>query len=167
MPRPVTMGSLEPATYPTRGRVVPPMTPATPSAPTVADSAAIRPVPPVRHGLLHDTRTIAAYEIRALLLSARTWAPMLIYAGFAALALYGYVQAAENARAAAIDKFGPQASSALDKNTQEIATGILTRFGWGTEEDVAAIFAAKTPLMLVYFFAIASYFLPLLVAIVT
>jgi hypothetical protein len=91
---------------------------------------------------------------------------MAIYAGFAALAVFGYLRAADAARAKAMEVGGLSAAQAFDEKSQEFTTQVLGWLGWATKEDVDAIFAAKVPLLLIFFFAAASYFLPLLVALV-
>jgi len=117
--------------------------------------------------LLHDWWTVFRYELRYLALSVRTWIPMAIYAGFGALAMYAYSAAANEAHERAIAAFGERASEMLEKGAQENTGAVLAFVGWGNAADAAEIFRDKVPLIVIYFFALASYFLPLLVALVT
>jgi len=132
------------------------------NAPKVLDA------PPALAGrALHDLWTVFRYEVRSLALSVRTWIPMAIYAGFGALSMYLYVKASDAAHERAVAIAGDKANELIEKNAEEAVGAMLTFVGWGSSANAAEIFRDKVPLIVVYFFALASYFLPLLVALVT
>jgi hypothetical protein len=55
----------------------------------------------------------------------------------------------------------------LAAGTQEIVGRVLGWVGWGDTGDAAEIFRDRVPLLLLCFFVLASYFLPMLVALVS
>jgi ABC-type transport system involved in multi-copper enzyme maturation permease subunit len=133
-----------------------------PAAAAESITAPRGPSSPIREAWI-----VGRNEFRYLLLSLRTLAPMAIYAGFAALAVYAYLYTANRAREEAIANIGEGAAEYLTQKSQDITGAVLEFVGWGTKGDAAELFRDKVPLIVVFFFAISSYFLPLLVAVVT
>lgn len=118
--------------------------------------------------VLREIGTVVRHEFRTLLLSWRALVPMGIYAGFGGLAMLLFIKIA----GAASEQFqmmgGEEAAGGSLQSLAEQTVGGALRFaGWGNEGDIAEIFRDQVPLLIVFFFVLASYFLPLLVALVS
>ena len=105
------------------------------------------------------------HEFRRLLFSPRTLIPMVIYAGFAALTLLGF-QRIEKTVDEQRDEQHIDDETYRKGKEDALAKG-LSLANWGNEGDAAEIVRDHVPLTIVIFFAISSYFLPLLVAVVS
>lgn len=116
-----------------------------------------------------EIATVFRYELQSLLFSPRTLLPMLIYAGFSVLSMLVFSAAANKARDAfsSAEQAEQAPSGAVDLATSEIVGQVLEFTGWGTKGDAAEMVRDHVPLVVVFFFALASYFLPLLVALVS
>lgn len=117
---------------------------------------------------IREVGTVVRHEFRSLFLSWRALVPMGIYAGFGALAMLIFMKIA----GAASDQFnamgGEEATGGSLQTLAEQTVGGALRFaGWGNEGDIAELFRDQVPLLIVFFFVLASYFLPLLVALVS
>lgn len=114
---------------------------------------------------LHEAWTVFRHELRHLALSLRTLLPMGVYAGFGALTLAIFLYLAGRARTE-IDAQGVPESE-VRRGVETLVAQAFELFGWGTQGDAAEIFRDKVPLAVLFFFLVASYFLPLLVALVS
>lgn len=115
-----------------------------------------------------EITTVLRHEFRTLLLSFRALVPMGIYAGFGALAMLIFMKIANAANEQFQALGGEEATGGSLKEAAEQMIGGALRFaGWGQEGDIAEIFRDEVPLLIVFFFVLASYFLPLLVALVS
>lgn len=93
---------------------------------------------------------------------------MGIYAGFGALSMLIFMKIAGAANAQFQAMGGEEATgSSLQSVAEQTVGGALRFAGWGNEGDIAEIFRDQVPLLIVFFFVLASYFLPLLVALVS
>lgn len=112
--------------------------------------------------------TVLRHEFRALLLSWRALVPMGIYAGFGALAMMVFLKIASAAQSQ-FEALGGEAATggSLDELAEQTIGGVLRFAGWGEQGDIAELFRDQVPLLIVFFFVLASYFLPLLVALVS
>jgi hypothetical protein len=121
-------------------------------------------------GFVAETWVVFRHELRNLLLSVRTLVSAGIYSGFAALVLFGFRKAHEAALAQAASSTGLDASAVSEqllKRKEEVAASILKGFHWGSEGDAAEIVRDHVPLTIIFFFMLASMFLPFLVALVS
>jgi hypothetical protein len=136
------------------------MTDSTPQ-PEAATASAPLPAPSAAREVL----TVFRHEFRALFLSGRTLLPMLVYAGFGAIAMYLFLKAETAAaeRAAALG-VGPKE---IEESLATTLGAVMKFVGWGDEGVAAEIIRDHVPLLILFFFALASFFLPLLVAVVT
>lgn len=122
------------------------------------------PAAPPRPSLPREVATVFRFELRQLLVSLRTAWSMSLYAGFAALAVLSMLWAARKLEAEAREKSG----EALPEEFAELSAAFLLRsFGWGDEGLAAELLRDGVPLIYVAFFGVASWALPLLVALVT
>lgn len=136
------------------------------TGPPLPPALALHPTSPP--GLSREVWTVFRHEFRALLLSTRTLLPMLVYGGFGALSMLGFVKAANSAQAQLDEMGGPEAAGGtLQQAGEEVIGKALEMVGWATSGDVAEIFRDRVPLLELFFFVLASYFLPLLVALVS
>src|SRR5690606_12609677 len=105
------------------------------------------------------------HELRWFLLSPRTILPMVVYAGFGVLAMSVFLFVADRA----LDEIAQQGVTAelVQEQSEEIVASLLEFSGWGNVGDAAEIFRDRVPLLVLFFFVVASYFLPLLVALVS
>jgi ABC-type transport system involved in multi-copper enzyme maturation permease subunit len=92
---------------------------------------------------------------------------MAIYAGFAALSLYAFVTAADRIRDEATKQVGDKALEQIEAQSETMVGQALETTGWGTRGDAAEMMRDNVPLIVIFFFAVASYFLPMLVALVS
>lgn len=117
---------------------------------------------------LSEGWTVFRHELRQFLLRPRTLLLMAVYAGFAALAVRIMLFVSQGARAqleAAGTEGIPQEE--IDRVVEEGVGQALALLGWGTVGDAAELFRDQVPLLVLFFFLLASYFLPLLVALVS
>lgn len=114
---------------------------------------------------LEETWTVFRHELRWFLLSPRTILPMVVYAGFGVLAMSVFLFVADRA----LDEIAQQGVTAelVQEQSEEIVASLLEFSGWGNVGDAAEIFRDRVPLLVLFFFVVASYFLPLLVALVS
>lgn len=124
--------------------------------------------PRAARSIASEVGTVLRHEFRSLLLSWRALVPMGIYAGFGALSMLIFLNIAGAARTQ-FDKLGGEAATgdSLESVAEQTIGGALGFAGWGAEGDIAEIFRDEVPLLIVFFFVLASYFLPLLVALVS
>jgi ABC-type transport system involved in multi-copper enzyme maturation permease subunit len=122
---------------------------------------------PASEEVLREAWIIGRNEFRYLFFTVRTLAPMLIYAAFGALAVFAFIWLGDRAREEVVNQFGDKAVEVLQKRSEELTGSILEFVHWGTKGDAAELFRDKVPLLIVFFFALSSFFLPLLVAVVT
>jgi ABC-type transport system involved in multi-copper enzyme maturation permease subunit len=126
------------------------------------------PSPPVarpRPTLGAEALLVARFELRQLLGSLRTVWSMAIYAGFAGLALLTMLWSLEKLESEVRERSG---GAALPDDFSEQAAGfLLSSLGWGDEGLAAELIRDQVPLLFVAFFGIASWVLPLLVALVS
>jgi hypothetical protein len=130
-------------------------------------------VPPLTarpgHSAGREVAVVFRHELRGFLLSPRTLLPMIIYAGFGVLSMFAFSAIATQMRqkfdevkqAAPADAQTPDFEAAASKAVGQA----LEWTGWGNEGDAAEMVRDHVPLVIVFFFAMASYFLPLLVAL--
>lgn len=115
-----------------------------------------------------EVLTVLRHEFRHLLLSVRTLLPMVIYAGFGGLAMFAFNAVARRAQSEFDTRAAGEALPVdFEQATSEIVGQALALTGWGTTGDAAEMVRDHVPLLVVFFFALASYFLPLLVALVS
>jgi hypothetical protein len=107
------------------------------------------------------------HEIRRFLLSWRTLVPMGIYAGFAALALLFFHRVEEGALEKMRELGSPVTPEALDQAKSQMLEGGLKFVGWGDAGDAQEIVRDHVPVTVLVFFMVSSYFLVLLVALVS
>ena len=112
-----------------------------------------------------EIATVFRHELRTLLLSPRTFVPMLVYAGFGGLAMHLFLKVADEGQKTA-GSLG-LAPDKIDANLAEAVGQVMSFVGWGSYSTGVELVRAHVPLVEVFFFAVASYFLPLLVALVT
>ena len=118
-----------------------------------------------RPGALEQVWTVLRHEWRLLFFSPRMVAPMLVYAGFGALAMFLMVKTGDALREKAAEAgVGPEA---LEEGMSKSLGEVLGLVGWGDAATGAEIGRDHVPLLVLSFFAAASYFLPLLVALVS
>lgn len=116
-------------------------------------------------GFAREWAIVFRHEFRRLLLTPRTFVPMVIYGGFACLWLWGF-QNIERQIEEKRDQMNMTDDEVATTSRQALSQG-LTFTGWGNEGDAAEIERDHVPVTIVVFFALASYFLPLLVAVVS
>ncbi len=104
--------------------------------------------------------TVFRHEFRALFLSPRVRVPMMIYAGFGALAVLLFLEAKPFLEQIVARNGGGEA----DRTTA--LEWFLAAFGFGDTGTALAITQARVPSLITFFFVTASYFLPMLVALV-
>lgn len=121
--------------------------------------------PPAPPTVWRETWTVFRHEIRRFLLSPRTLWPMLVFAGFGALSMSIFAFVSEQA----LNEAARQGISREDlaEQGEAVVAALLQFSGWGNEGDAAEIFRDQVPLLILFFFVVASYFLPLLVAMVS
>lgn len=112
-----------------------------------------------------EVLTVFRHEYRYLFLSVRTLVPMLIYAGFGGLSMLVFVKLAATARQKAVET--GLSTEQLESGLGETLGKVLSWVGWGDEGTGAEIMRDHVPLLVLFFFALSSYFLPLLVAVVS
>jgi len=137
-------------------------------SPSDKPSAAPSAAGPVLASALEAARVVLRHELRRLAFSGRTLVFGAIYGGFGALSVAAFLWGASRARSE-IDKRagGPVSEADLERGTREIVGQVLGWLGWGDAGDAAEMFRDRVPLLGLYFFLLASYFLPLLVAMVS
>jgi ABC-type transport system involved in multi-copper enzyme maturation permease subunit len=106
-------------------------------------------------------------ELRRFLLSWRTLVPMCIYAGFAALALLAFHRIEASAKDKLAELGASNAAEEIQKAKEQVLEGGLKFVGWGDAGDAAEIIRDQVPVTVLAFFMVCSYFLVLLVAMVS
>ncbi len=104
--------------------------------------------------------TVFRHELKHLFFSARMAVPMIVYSGFGALSVLIFLKIQDFAEKRGLHptKLGAD-SEALGKLLQSFKLG-----GVGT---AAEILRDHVPMLMLYFFVLASFFLPILVALVS
>jgi hypothetical protein len=140
--------------------MVPRMSDALPPSDAPLEALAVR-----RLTAAEQAWTVLRHEFRDLFLSARTLGPMVVYAGFGALAMSLFLKASAALRDKARET--GLTDEQLREGVEQTLGEVLSFVGWGDVGTGAEIVRDHVPLAELSFFAAASYFLPLLVALVS
>jgi hypothetical protein len=135
------------------------------SAPATPSDAPLEALAVRRLTATEQAWTVLRHEFRDLFLSLRTLGPMVVYAGFGALAMTLFLKASAALREKAHETGLSDAQ--LQEGVEKALGEVLAFVGWGDVGTGAEIVRDHVPLAELSFFAMASYFLPLLVALVS
>jgi hypothetical protein len=113
----------------------------------------------------HEWLVVFRHEFKRLMLSRRALLPMALYAGFAVMTLsmlhFGEQQAQVQREKRHLT------DQEVERGTKETLAKALTESGWGDPNVAEELVGAHVPLTILSFFVLVSYFLPLLVSLVT